>query len=180
MAELKVRYASALLDLAVEDGVLSECLDQAVFVRDVLQTGECRSFIEHPHIRGADKRRFLDSVFAGVHDNLIGLLYLLIARSYENLMIPALTTFIEMVKLHSGSAAANIVSATELNEGQISEVKDMLSRKLGKEVEISSITDPSLIGGFYIHVDGRLIDCTVKKYLSDLKNHIKKGVLDDH
>ena len=47
------------------------------------------------------------------------------------------------------------------------------------EVEISLKTDPSLIGGFYVHVDGRLMDRTVKKYFSDLKDHIKKGVFDD-
>ena len=179
MAELSIRYASALLDLTVQEGMLNECLQQAVEVRDVLLSGECGRFLEHPHISDSDKREFLDGIFTGLHDNLTVFLHFLIAKSWENLIVPALTAFIEMAKFHSGKTTANVVSATELSESQICAIKDVLSRKLVKEVEISLKTDPSLIGGFYIHVDGRLIDRTVKKRLSDLKDHIKKGVLNE-
>jgi F-type H+-transporting ATPase subunit delta len=160
--------------------MLDECLEQAVAMLNVLQMGECRSVIEHPHISNADKRKFLGSIFVGAHENMTGFLYLLIAKSYENLIVPALEAFIKMVKLRGGKITANVVSAMELKESQISAIKDVLSKKLRKEVEILPRTDLSLIGGFYVSVDGRLIDCTVKKYLGDLRDHIKKGVLDDH
>ena len=179
MAELSIRYASALFDLTVEDGTLNECLEQAVFTRDVLLNGECGRVMEHPYISDADKRGFLDDIFTlgEVNDNLTGFLYLMIARSCESLIVPALTAFVEMaeLKLRVGKTMANVVSATELSEGQISAIKDALSKKLGKEVGFASKTDPSLIGGFYVHVEGRLMDRTVKKRLSDLRDHMKTG-----
>ena len=180
MAELSIRYASALFDLAIEEGMLNEYLNQVIVVREVLQTGECRNIMRHPHIPDADKRAFLEDIFAGINDKLAGFLYLLITKSCENLIIPALTTFIKMAKLHNGKIVANIVSAAELNESQISAIKKVLSKKLGKEVEISSKTDHSLIGGFYINVEGCLVDCTIKKHLRNLKEFIKKEILDDN
>jgi len=49
-----------------------------------------------------------------------------------------------------------------------------LSKKLNKRVEVSLKVDPSVIGGFFVHVDGYFIDRTIKKHLHDMKATIKK------
>ena len=69
---------------------------------------------------------------------------------------------------------AHVVSAATLSEAQLCALADMLSKKLNKQVEISPGIDPSLLGGLYIQVDGRVIDHTVKKQLSDIKENIKR------
>ena len=76
----------------------------------------------------------------------------------------------------SGSATvAQVISATELSETQVSALSELLSRKLNKEVEVSASTDPSLLGGLYIHVDGCVIDRSVKKQISDMKDSLKRS-----
>lgn len=64
---------------------------------------------------------------------------------------------------------AQVVSAAALSENQISKLTNLLSEKIGERVEIISNTDPSLIGGLYIHVNGQIINCTVKKQINDMK-----------
>ena len=180
MAELNVRYATALFDLAAECGMLNEYFDQVVAVRDALQSDEGRSFMEHPDISDKDKHEFLEAVFAGnLYDDIKGFLYLLIAKNREKLIVPALSAFIDLVDSHNGKTTAAVVSAVQLNEQQISSLKNVLEKKLNKQVEISAKVDSSLIGGLYIHVDGYFIDYTVRKQLNDLKDSIKGGTYDD-
>jgi len=69
---------------------------------------------------------------------------------------------------------ASVVSATELSAKQLSVLKDVLSNKLYKEVEISAKVDSSLLGGLYIHVEGHIIDNSIKKQLSEMRKSIRQ------
>ena len=82
-----------------------------------------------------------------------------------------LTTFGSRAR-DDGRVVAHVVSAVALKESQISALHDVLSRKLGKQVEVSPGVAPSLIGGLLIYVDGRMIDRTVKKQLGDIKDRL--------
>ena len=46
------------------------------------------------------------------------------------------------------------MSAKPLTKNQMDAINDMLSRKVNKDVVISAVVDPDLLGGFYIVVDG--------------------------
>jgi len=181
MAELSVRYAASLFDLSVANGVLGDYLKQAVWVRDALQKDECRNIMEHPRLADDEKRQFLDGVFAGnIHDDLMGFLYMLSAEGRGDIIVPTLTAFINMGNLYTGKTVATVVSAFELSESQTQTLKKLLTEKLGKQVDIDSQVDTSVIGGFRINVDGCLIDHTVKKQLGDLVDSVKRGLPNDH
>jgi len=72
-----------------------------------------------------------------------------------------------------------VVSAAALTEAQLSALKAALSKKTGGPVEISLSTDPSLIGGLRISLGGYVIDGSVKKQLSDMKDSLKSGKVRD-
>ena len=180
MAELSVRYAASLFDLSLSNGTLAECLKQAISVRDTLQTDECRSIMEHPRFADAEKRTFLDKVFAGnIHDDIMGFLYLLATEGRGDVIVSALTAFIGMGNLYTGKTVATVYTATALSDDQVVALKGLLSQKLGKQVDIESHVDEALIGGLRIYVDGCLIDHTVKKQLGDLVDSIKRGLPND-
>ena len=175
MAELDVRYATALFELTQESGTLSQCLEQAPIVRDALVTDECRSIMEHPLISGSEKSAFLGEAFAdGINDQLSSFLNLLISKNREGIMAPALTKFIDMGNRASGKVEASVVSAAELDENQVSAIKSVLTKKIGKRIDLTLQVDPSLIGGLYIYADGHFMDCTIKNQLNEMKNSVKQ------
>ena len=176
MAGLTAGYAAALYERASEHGVLDECLEQAASVWNALRAGKARGTIENPRLSGAEKRTFLDSVLPkNLHNDIIGFLHLLLADHREELIVPALTAFLYRGEHRDEKALAHIFSAMELKQEQASALEHTLSLKLNKKVELSLDTDPSLIGGLCIHVDGYVIDRTVKKQLADLRDAIKRG-----
>ena len=180
MAQLSARYATALFDLAMESRVPGEYLEQAVFLRDTLSGEECLRIIEHPQIPAAQKIAFLENAFKGnIHDDLLGFLHMAISKNRESFIVPGLNLFIHRMDEYFGKVKANVASATALHEDQVAALRAMLSKKLGKQVEISVQVDPALIGGFSIHTDGYFIDRTIKKRLNDLKISLKRGTLND-
>ena len=173
MAQLNTRYATALFEISLENNSLDECFEQALVVRDILKTDDCRRVMEHPHISGDEKRGFLHEAFSGgLNQHLNGFLHLLIAKNRESFMSSSLSAFIEMTDSFKGRAKAGVVSAIKLDDSQVADLQRTLSRKMGKQVELSLKVDPSLIGGLYIHADGCYINRTIKEQLSEMKKSI--------
>jgi len=176
MERLSILYATALFELAIEHGTVDELFDQAQLLYTSLSTPECQRILVHPHIPVAEKRDFFSKAFAGhVHDDLIGFLYLATDKNREAFIVPALEALIGMINKHNKRVTANVSTAAELTDEQITEMRNMLSKQLDKTVEISLKVDPTVIGGPYIFVDGYYLDWTVKKRLRDLTVHMKEG-----
>ena len=176
MAGITAHYATALFDLANEHGALREWLAQAALIRDALKDGKGRSTIEHPRMTGAEKRAFLHTVLPlGVPVDVIGFLHMLIAQRQAALIVPALTEFIDRGTREQEPMLAHAISARPLKEGQTAALERLLAQKLGRRVELSAEADPSLIGGLCVYVNGLVIDRTIKKQLSDLRDTIKRG-----
>jgi len=174
MAGLSDRYASALLSLAVEDGVQDLVLEQVSSALETLRDEECLLALEHPHIPDSEKRGLISALFGGgLNEILKNFLFLLISKSRERMIIPALTEYVAMSERLSGKTAAAVVSAEELGEIKLARIKNLLSEKLKKRVEIVPRTDESLLGGFYVLVDGYMIDLSLKRRLKDLKDYLK-------
>lgn len=180
MAKLKDRYANALLELSKESGTLEEELGQAILARDLLKGADVQGFLVHPHLPDSTKQQVFENAFSGkLSKNLMGFLYLMVRKNRESLIVPALTEYIERAKRSLGIMEARVVSAKALTEKQIESIRIVLSRKIGMQVEVKATVDPDVIGGFYIQMDGRVFDRTVRSELNAMRERLKRGVMND-
>ncbi|MCL2034387.1 MAG: ATP synthase F1 subunit delta [Oscillospiraceae bacterium] len=180
MAELSVRYATALFDLAAQSGEIEKYVEQAGFLCDALKDEELQRIITHPKVSTSSKLTLLRESFAGrIFEDLLGLLYLAVEKRREAFLIPALTEFISLVHGQTRKTTAKVVASKQLDDRQVESLEKFLSEKLSKQVEVSVRVDPSVLGGFSVHVDDFLIDNTIKKRLSDMKNSIKRSMIHD-
>jgi len=65
---------------------------------------------------------------------------------------------------------AQVTSATELNEQQITQLKQKLAGKLGRQVEISVDVDAEILGGLIIQAEDLVIDGSVRGKLTKLSH----------
>ena len=171
MADLSTRYAKALFELSVERGLTEDYLEQAAFISGALEESE--HILTHPRIPRAEKYAFLDAAFKGrVHDDLLGFMHLTVTKDREEFMASALGALVEMIRRHQNYTTAKVVSAVALTPEQLDQLKLGLMNKLGKQVELEAEVDTSLIGGVRIHVDGYVLDRTVKYLLREMKHKI--------
>jgi F-type H+-transporting ATPase subunit delta len=177
MADLGKRYATALFELSSEQGMLAQYLDQAIFLRNALQEEECKTFLAHPRVTGAEKSAFFDKVFLEhLHRDMMGFLHLAVSKNREAFLLPALNQLIEMIRTHHNQTTARIVSAVPLTEGQLASLAALLTRKLNKIVDVQVVVDPAVIGGFSIQADGFFVDRTLRYLLRTMKEDVNQIV----
>ena len=177
MADLGKRYATALFELSSEQGLLEQCLQQAAFLRDALQEEECKTFLLHPRVTGAEKLDFFTKVF-GEHINadLMGFLHLAVSKNREAFLLPALNQLVEMIRKHHNQTTARVVSAVPLTDEQLAGMANLLTHKLGKKVDVQVVVDPAVIGGLSIQVDGFYIDRTLRFLLRNMKDEVNNSL----
>jgi len=176
MERLSVIYASALFDIALQQDAIDDFLSQTTFLLDYLTDEDFYNVLIHPQISAAEKHEIFRSAFAEhINEDLLGFLYLVVDKNRELYMIPALKVLVDLFKRHNRIVTAKILSAAPYDDKQAESLREILSSKLDKQVELDLKVDPKLIGGPYIYVDGYYIDWTVKKRLHDLTIHMKEG-----
>jgi len=175
MEKLSTLYASALFDLAVEHGYINDLRGQVLLLLDALGGVESRHVLAHPHIPASEKQELFRKAFAGhIHDDLLSFLCLVAEKNREAFLLPALKALLDKINYYNGIVTAKVFSAVEYDEAQKKKLRELLSKKLDKNVKLSLKIDPSVIGGPYIFVDGYYLDWTVKKRLHNLTAYMKE------
>jgi len=87
-----------------------------------------------------------------------------------------LKTFLELARGKMKALPVEIISAVPLTQEQLYKLQVRLIRLLRKQLDVTTSVDPSLLGGVRILVENAVIDYSVKRRLSDLKEVIYKGV----
>lgn len=165
------RYAEALFQLALEKNCVDKYADEIKLIYDLLcGNNEVLEVLYHPEISYESKMKILTDTFSAyVSDDVLGLLSVVFKKSREKELIDILNIFIDKVKEYKGIVNAVIESAVSLKSDKINEIKEKLSYKLNKQVEVEVKVVPELIGGIKISVCGYVIDNTVKSRITELK-----------
>lgn len=170
------RYARALYDLGMEEGLNDKILEDMKKVSEVIkESQEFRAMMESPLYDIILKKRVLKSVISKISltEYLGNFLNILLDKDRFKLLDEILEAYTVMLDEASGRVRAQIKSATELSDEQMQRIKKTMSGLMKKEVDVDVAVDPSLIGGLVAEVQGMIYDGSVKTQLSKLKQSLK-------
>jgi F-type H+-transporting ATPase subunit delta len=74
----------------------------------------------------------------------------------------------------SGRVEAKVVGATALEPAMVERLLEVLRAISGKEVVLHQETDPALIGGVLVELEGRVYDGSVRTQLENMKQRIAR------
>ncbi len=103
-----------------------------------------------------------------VIDNLVKVLE---ANNQTGLYEDIIKEFELLTQKLAGIKQVNVTTATDTDEKLII---DNLNKLVGKEINLTKNTDPSIIGGVVIKVDDTLIDGSIKTQLNNLQDKLKE------
>jgi F-type H+-transporting ATPase subunit delta len=176
MDQLTDRYVNALLEISTEKGTLEKDVGQAMRLSDMLKNPNAWSFLVQQHAPDSAKRQYLVRFFPeGISEHLVNFLFLAVQNSRESLIIPVLSEFTKRANRRLGKAEAIVVSAKELSDKQLDAIRAVLSKKINLEIHITLVVDPDIVGGFYVLMDGRVFDATVRSDLNAMRERLKRG-----
>lgn len=160
-------YARAAFAIAREDGAYAAWSDALGFAARVAADPRVSALLGHPKLQDADAVALLapedaDGKFASflalLADNRRLVLLSEIAGLYEELRADAE----RIVK-------ATVTSAAALPAGELATLQAALRRRFGREVEIETAIDETLIGGVVIDAGDIVIDGSLRGKLSRLQ-----------
>ncbi|MDD2217816.1 MAG: ATP synthase F1 subunit delta [Eubacteriales bacterium] len=177
MAELTVAmtYGDALFQAGKDLDKIDIIAEEAHAVLGILkEEPQFCDVINSPCIPADEKKKLLRAVFQGkICDELLNLWMILVNKRrtihFENIV----RVYDDLRNREEGLAYGKVVSMNPLTEQQLLRFEDETSKLLKEKVRLENETDKSLIGGVKILIDGKIIDATIRKRLSDLTDIIK-------
>jgi F-type H+-transporting ATPase subunit delta len=173
-------YAEAAFELAREQEKLDTWGEALALVAELTADGRVAKFLANPRLTDEQRLAFLtgliasaggeDSVLAGLDRYGANFLKLLV----ENERVYALPEIAEhydaLKDAIENTVEVTVTSATELSAEQKRSIVAALKERLGREVQLDTALDESLIGGAVIRAGDVVIDGSLRSRLTGLAN----------
>ncbi len=176
--DVGARYAQALFDLAKEqDQIPAVEADLTALDAARLESADLRRALSSPAYSAEDKGKVLAAIAAKADFNAITVKFLgLLAANRRAAFLPSVAeSFRKLSILHRGVVSAEVTTALKLTAAQTKGIKAALAQALGKDPEITTRVDPSILGGLKVRVGSRLFDASLRSKLNSLKFALKRA-----
>ena len=176
VGDVAARYASALYDLADENGVVdavgSDLTNLQTMIND---SDDFRRFIKSPVLSRIDQSKGIAAIAEKAQLAPITIKFLgLVAANRRLFALPGMITgFFAILAERRGQATAHVTSAAPLSDAQTASLVEALKIAIGRNVDVAAKVDPSILGGLIVKVGSRMVDSSIKSKLQRLKLAMK-------
>ena len=165
-------YAKALLATSEKTGETADVLaDLESLVRDVLATQpRFAEALSSPRIGEDEKRALIDRTLGGrVSPTLLKFLKVVAQHQRFNVLPAVAQGFRKQVNELAGRAEVTVTSAQPLDETLRAQVTQAVQQRLGRQVDLRTQVDESLIGGIVVRVGDTVFDGSIANRLDRLR-----------
>ena len=171
------RYATALFDLAREQGKLEETEEALARLSASLDESEDLARLVRSPIFSADEQSAALAAMskqAGLPALAANFMQLLVKNRRLFALRDIITGFRKLSADHRGELTADVTSAVALSKTQADELKATLKAKTGKSITLVEKVDPAILGGLVVKVGSRMVDSSIRTKLQNLKYAMKE------
>jgi len=175
---LASRYAKSLIDLAQERGELDSVFGDMTALNNAIQSNrDLWLLLKSPVVTTDKKLGVIKRVFGDMFSTTTSAFVDLITKKRRETYLPEIaTSFLEQYKQNNKITSAKLTTATALTDSLLAQVQDIVLQQTGKrQVELETVVDPSLIGGFILEFEDKLFDSTISHKLDKLKRGFQKN-----
>ncbi len=179
MAESRAaaRYAKALLDLAVEQGVVEQVHTDMQFFAQVCEENRgLVNMLDSPIVPHYKKHAVLKEIFQSrVSPVAFSIFDIITRKNREEILFDVARAFHAQYNQYKGIQPAQVTTTFAMDESLRSRFKGIVTDITGKQVELQEKVDASLIGGFVLNIGDKQIDESVKGKLQKLQQTLSRN-----
>ncbi|TDU43570.1 ATP synthase F1 subcomplex delta subunit [Gelidibacter sediminis] len=165
-----IRYAKAVLDLSKDQNAAEVVhADMKSIANAVAASTDLKDMLLSAVVPSATKKSALLAVFTGLDKLSINLIDTLIANKRLDLLGTVAEQYNELFNEGEGKQVATVTTAVALTEELKAKVLAKVKELTGKEAEILSVVDHSILGGFILRVGDMQYDASIANKLNQLK-----------
>jgi F-type H+-transporting ATPase subunit delta len=169
---LAIRYAKSLIDLAQEQNKLEIVYaDMKLLDNIIANNREFAVVLKSPVIKEDKKNQIITAVTEGRINSLTAQFIQLLGRKSRESNLPEIiSAFIEQYNVVKGIHKVKLTTAVELSK----EMKDNFINRIKaaegvKDIELETVVDDSIVGGFILEMEGKLADGSIRRDLNDVQ-----------
>jgi len=169
------RYAKALFEASRDNNSVNQVSeDLGSAVRLLQDNPELETLFKHPNVDTAAKTELLRKLFGGqLSDITVNTLALLVERGRSELIPVVYGQFIKIANAALGRAEAIVYSPKALTAEESTAVAARFSNLTGKNVIVTNILDPELLGGIKVRIGDTLYDGSLSGKLERLEKALQ-------
>jgi F-type H+-transporting ATPase subunit delta len=173
--KIAVPYARALFDFSVEKNIMHQITADFQNLETFLNgAAEFTEYLNNPIVSTNAKCEVLTKTLQSqVNTETFKFLIILVNRDRINLLESIITNYLKLVYETASIKMIEVSTAFAFNNLQ----KNMLIKKLkeltnAREIRLVITVDSSLIGGFLIKTESKIVDFSIKNQLQNLAKHL--------
>lgn len=169
---ISTRYARALLDYAAEMGEQEEVYEKMKLLSEIyLEVSDLRYAIQNQSVSNSEKRAVITTACGGSLPSSFSKMLTLILRNerQEHLLYIALR-FVELYREKFHIQYGKLITAVEMDKERARLLTSRIEKIVGGELEVESVVDPAIIGGFVLNLDGFRWDASISGELTRIKS----------
>jgi F-type H+-transporting ATPase subunit delta len=176
MEEIAQVYARALFEVAVEHDQLDEVRDQLSAFTDAMnENRDLAVFFFSPYFSVAEKKSGLEKAVTDANPSLINFLEALIERHRMPAIFRIRTEFQALWAEERRLLPVRLTSAIELDESILEDLGKRIGEQVDREIEVSSVVDPDILGGIVLRVGNVVLDASIKNRLENLRKQVAQA-----
>ncbi len=169
------RYSLALYELSTESSVTSQIEEQSLSILKLLeQSQDFSNLIKDPTNSQDDLLKIVNIISENYKfDKLLkNFLSFLIQKRRFFFVERILKSFIEICSEKRGELKAELKSAKELSNEEITQITEELTKNFSSKIKLNYKHDESLIGGLVVQVGSTMVDTSIKSKLQQIENRM--------
>jgi F-type H+-transporting ATPase subunit delta len=180
-------YAKALYEAAKESKLTPEAFDQLenqmdTFVSLMDSSRDLKTVLDAPIASAREKVEIVEQLAGKLGlEPLLKQFFILLAKKERFPLIKEIRDALIVVRLEQeGGISGRLVAAEPMDETDIQTLAKAFGQKLGKKVAFRVSTDPSLLAGMKVTVNGVTYDGTLRSQLQKLRDRFVAGISGNH
>ncbi len=173
------RYADSLLQYAVSLDQQDEVYDRMKLLSEMfMKMPALRRAMMNPSVPAGDKKKILVTACGGSMPSSLSRMTDLILRNEreENLQYIVLR-FIDLYREKFNIQRGKLVTAVAIDEETEQQLIARIQKMVKADIEIESVADPGIIGGFILTLDDFRWDASISGELARIRNKFQKEQL---
>jgi F-type H+-transporting ATPase subunit delta len=168
-----LRYAKAALSISLDQGTAQALEQDMVEVIDVCNASEVLVvFLDNPVLSIETKKETIFKVFANLSEGSKRLVDLLATNNRINLLDQVAEQFIELYQVQQSNQKAIVTTAIPLTNALEKMILNKARELSSAKLTLTSIVDPSIIGGFILRIGDLQYNSSVVQKLDTLKREL--------
>jgi len=175
---LASRYAKSLVDLASEKGQLEAVRADMLVLQQIIRgSRDVANLLKSPIIKPDKKQKILSAILEGkISDITAAFIRLLVTKNRESSLAEITTEFARQYNQLKNISKVKITTAIPLDSAILGAIKQKVEAGTDKTIEMETVVEPDLIGGFVLETEDRLYDASVLRDLKDIRKQFTQNI----